>query len=109
MKPIARWDRFFHLIEENDPARHLKSIHNGEETMNYDHRKPWVDHVCIQNWNVKRTADWRATGASRLSTTNSNTKATSACLGRSHRAGTQHRFWITVTRGGYAGHGECLR
>ena len=27
--------------------------------MNFDHRKPWVDHVCIQNWNVKRTADWR--------------------------------------------------
>jgi hypothetical protein len=58
-KPVARWDRFFHIIEENDPARHLKSIHNGEETMNFDHRKPWVDHVCIQNWNVKRTSEWR--------------------------------------------------
>ena len=55
VKPVERWDRFFHIIEENDPARHLKSIHNGEETMNFDHRKPWVDHVCIQNWNVKRT------------------------------------------------------
>ena len=59
VKPVAQWDRFFHIIEENDPARHLKSIHNGEETMNFDHRKPWIDHVCIQNWNVKRTADWR--------------------------------------------------
>ena len=58
-KPVAQWDRFFHIIEENDPARHLKSIHNGEETMNFDHRKPWVDHVCIQNWNVKRTTEWR--------------------------------------------------
>jgi hypothetical protein len=27
--------------------------------MNFDHRKPWIDHVCIQNWNVKRTAEWR--------------------------------------------------
>jgi hypothetical protein len=25
VKSVARWDRFFHLIEENDPARHLKS------------------------------------------------------------------------------------
>ena len=59
VKPVAQWDRFFHIIEENDPARHLKSIHNGEETMNFDHRKPWIDHVCIQNWNVKRTSEWR--------------------------------------------------
>ena len=27
--------------------------------MNYDHRKPWVSHVCIQNWDVKRTPEWR--------------------------------------------------
>ncbi len=25
VKPVAKWDRFFHLIAENDPARHLKS------------------------------------------------------------------------------------
>ena len=35
VKPVAQWDRFFYIIEENDPARHLKSIHNGEETMNF--------------------------------------------------------------------------
>ena len=48
-KPMAQWDRYFHIIEENDPYRHLKSIHNGDVRMNFDHRKPWVNHVCIQN------------------------------------------------------------
>ena len=54
-KPMEQWDRYFHILEENDPYRHLKSIHNGDVTMNYDHRKPWVTHVCIQNWDVKET------------------------------------------------------
>ena len=54
-KPMAQWDRYFHILEENDPYRHLKSIHNGDVRMNFDHRKPWVDHVCIQNADVKRT------------------------------------------------------
>src|SRR5262249_24001194 len=42
VKPVEQWDRYFHIIEENDPYRDLKSIHNGEETMNFNHRKPWV-------------------------------------------------------------------
>ncbi len=58
-KPMAQWDRYFQIIEENDPYRHLKSIHNGDVKANYDHRKPWVSHVCIQNWDVKRTQEWR--------------------------------------------------
>ena len=58
-KPIAQWDRYFEILEENDPYGHLKSIHNGDPAMNFDHRKPFVTHVCIQNWDVKRTPDWR--------------------------------------------------
>ena len=34
-KPMTQWDRYFHIIEENDPYRHLKSIHNGDVNMNY--------------------------------------------------------------------------
>ncbi len=58
-----------HILEENDPYGHLKSIHNGDQTMNFDHRKPWVSHVCIQNWDVKRTPNgasiWQAGGQRR--------------------------------------------
>ena len=80
-KPMEQWDRYFHILEENDPYGHLKSIHNGDVTMNFDHRKPWVSHVCIQNWDVKRTAEWREPMASRWSTTSRNTRATSSAAG----------------------------
>jgi hypothetical protein len=58
-KPMSLWDRFCHILEENDPNGHLRSIHNGDQSMSFDHRKPWITHVCIQNWDVKRTPEWR--------------------------------------------------
>ena len=108
VKPLARWDQFFHVIEENDPARHLKSIHNGEETMNFDHRKPWIDHVCIQNWNVKRTTDWRREWGKPIVNDELEYEGDiSLAWGDLTAQEMTHRFWVTVTRGGYAGHGEC--
>jgi len=35
------WDHFFEIVQENDPYDHLRSIHNGNVAMNYDHTKPW--------------------------------------------------------------------
>lgn len=107
IKPIERWDRFFAIIAENDPYGHPRSIHNGEETMNYDHRKPWVDHVCIQNWNVKQTGVWRAEWGKPI--VNDELEYEGDILmawGNISAQELVHRFWLTVTRGGYAGHGE---
>ena len=110
VKPIARWDRFFHIIEENDPARHPKSIHNGEETMNFDHRKPWVDHVCIQNWDVKRTADWRREWGKPIVNDELEYEGDiSLAWGDLTAQELTHRFWVTVTRGGYARTRRMLR
>ena len=110
VKPIDRWDRFFHIIEENDPYRHPKSIHNGEEQMNYDHRKPWVDHVCIQNWDVKRTDRWRQDWGKPI--INDEPEYEGDILmswGNLSAQELVHRVWLTVTRGGYAGHGETFQ
>jgi hypothetical protein len=56
VKPMSQWDHYFHILEEKDPYQHLRSNHNGDVTMNYDHTKPWITHVCIQNWDVKRVS-----------------------------------------------------
>jgi hypothetical protein len=46
-KTVADWDRYFQILQENDPYGHLRSIHNGKKI--YDHNKPWITHASIQN------------------------------------------------------------
>lgn len=46
-KSASDWDRFFRIVQVNDPYGHLRSIHNG--TILYSHWQPWVTHVSIQN------------------------------------------------------------
>lgn len=106
-KPVSQWDRYFHILEENDPYGHLKSIHNGDPTMNFDHRKPWVTHTCIQNWDVKRTQEWRdAYGKPVVNDEPEYEGNIIQSWGNLTPQELVHRFWITATRGGYAGHGE---
>jgi hypothetical protein len=106
-KPMGQWDRYFHILEENDPAGHLKSIHNGDQTMNFDHRKAWVSHVCIQHWDVKRTPEWRdAYGKPVINDEPEYEGNIWPSWGNITAEELTHRFWTTVMRGGYAGHGE---
>jgi Domain of unknown function (DUF5060)/Protein of unknown function (DUF4038)/Domain of unknown function (DUF5605) len=46
-KKESDWDRFFQIVQANDPYNHLRSIHNGSNI--YDHNQPWVTHASIQN------------------------------------------------------------
>lgn len=106
---VETWDRFCHILEENDPAQHLRSIHNGDQNMNFDHRKPWITHVCIQNWDVKRTPEWRVAYGKPV--VNDEPEYEGNIIynwGNITAEELVHRFWTTVTRGGYAGHGETF-
>jgi hypothetical protein len=97
-KPMSFWVRVFQLLEETDPVRHLASIHNGDPEAAYDHRKPWVSHVCLSTGTSSGRPSGAGSGASRSSTTSRSTRATSQEL--------VHRYWLTLLRGGYIGHGE---
>ncbi|MCE5184866.1 MAG: DUF5060 domain-containing protein [Planctomycetaceae bacterium] len=46
-KTPADWDRFFQIVQSEDPYGRLRSIHNG--TLLYNHTQPWVTHASIQN------------------------------------------------------------
>nr|WP_026785186.1 DUF5060 domain-containing protein [Pleomorphomonas koreensis] len=105
--PMESWDGYCHLIEEHDPVRHLMSIHNGDPRMNYDHRKPWISHVCIQNWDVKRMPEWRqAYGKPVVDDEPEYEGNIWPAWGNITAEELVHRFWLALTRGGYAGHGE---
>jgi len=109
-KPMHQWDRYFHIIEENDPYGHLRSIHNGDPKANYDHRKSWVSHVCIQHWDVKRTSEWRAAYGKPVVNDEPEYEGNiTEAWGNISARELVHRFWTTVLRGGYAGHGETYR
>lgn len=107
VKPMAHWDRIFQALEQNDPYRHLKSIHNGDPAMAYDHSKAWVDHVCLQNWDVKRTAEWREEWGKPIVNDEPEYEGNiPRPWGNISAQELVHRSWITVLRGGYVGHGE---
>ena len=107
VKPLERWDRFCQLISEWDPYRHLMSIHNGEVSMKYDHRKPWITHVSVQDWDVKRTPEWRQDWGKPLVNDEMEYEGDiPRPWGNISARELVHRFWLTVTRGGYGGHGE---
>ncbi|WP_316857881.1 DUF5060 domain-containing protein [uncultured Cohaesibacter sp.] len=107
VKPVSLWDEFFHILEEQDQAGHLRSIHNGDAAMNFDHRKPWVTHVCIQHPDVKKTQEWReAYGKPVVNDELEYEGNIFLCWGNISARELVHRFWITALRGGYAGHGE---
>jgi hypothetical protein len=108
-KPMPQWDRYFEILEESDPYGHLKSIHNGEVTMNFDHSKSFVSHVCIQNWDVKRTPEWRDAYSKPVIDDEPEYEGNIyPAWGNISAQELVHRLWIAVMRGGYAGHGETF-
>ena len=107
VKPMERWDRFFRIIEECDPYGHPKSIHQGDPAKVYNHRKPWVDHVSIQHYDVYQTPAWRADYGKPILNDEMHYEGNIIqCWGSITAETMVHRFWMTVTKGGYAGHGE---
>ncbi len=106
-KPMELWHKFCHVLEENDHLQHLMSIHNGDPAKNYNHRLPWITHVCIQHWDVKQTPLWReAYGKPVINDEPEYEGDLYQSWGSITAEELVHRFWITTIRGGYAGHGE---
>jgi hypothetical protein len=106
-KPMAQWDLFFRLVRKNDPYGHPCSIHNGDPNMNYDHTRPWVSHVCVQNWDVKRAKEWRKEYGKPIIDDECEYEGDIPLpWGNITAQELVHRFWIMVANGCYAGHGE---
>jgi hypothetical protein len=45
------WDRFFSILQKEDPHQRLRGIHNGSKW--YDHTKDWVTHASLQSSDMK--------------------------------------------------------
>lgn len=106
-KPMGHWDAFFQEIERRDPYGHLRSIHNGNLDQNYDHTKPWVTHVCIQNPFVHECKAWRQTWGKPVIDDECEYEGNVPLpWGNISARELVHRFWVMAANGCYAGHGE---
>jgi len=100
------WDRFFGILQKEDPHQRLRGIHNGKQW--YDHTKGWVTHASLQ------TSDMQ--GGTRFREYYHKPVIYDECRyeGNIDRNWGQltaremvQRFWLGTMSGCYVGHGEC--
>ena len=109
-KPMERWDRFFHVLRDEDPHQHLRSVHNGNTKKLYDYSQPWVTHVSIQHSDVMQVRAWRDEyGKPVINDECEYEGDIPNPWGNISARELVHRFWVMVMGGGYATHGETYQ
>ena len=104
-KTMLDWYDNFRLVAEEDPAGHLRSIHNCNGF--YDYGKPWVTHCSIQPSDIEKTPRW-------LEEYEKPVVIDECCYegnipdswGNIPAQELVNRMWTGFALGGYVGHGE---
>jgi hypothetical protein len=108
-KTMADWDRYFQIVQQADPFHHLRSIHNG--ALIYDHNKPWVTHVSMQNGaaveEAGRAEMYRGVYGKPVVYDEVKYEGDSNYRwGNLSGQEMVHRFWAGTVAGTYVGHGD---
>ena len=110
-RPEDRWDRAFQVVRDHDAHERPRSIHNWIDI--YDHNKPWVTHVSLQNGfavaDFGRALLYR--DVYRKPIVLDEIKYEGDIPERwGHLSGPElvHRFWVATVSGTYASHGESF-
>ena len=108
IKTMDDWDRFFAILQKEDPYGRMRGIHNG--AIWYDHTQPWVIHASLQ------TSDMN--GGVRFREKYQKPVIYDECKYEGNipqgwgsltaREMTQ-RFWLGTLSGCYVGHGETYK
>lgn len=108
IKTMEDWDRFFSILQREDPYARMRGIHNG--SIWYDHTKDWVMHASLQ------TSDMN--GGVRFREKYQKPVIYDECKYEGNipqgwgnldaRTMTQ-RFWLGTMSGCYVGHGETYK
>ena len=57
-KQMEDWDRFFQILQKEDPYGRMRGIHNGQ--IWYDHTQDWVTHASLQTSDMAGGVGYRA-------------------------------------------------
>jgi hypothetical protein len=103
-KTTEDWDRFFQILQSEDPYGHLRSVHNWRTW--YDYTKPWVTHLSLQA-SPKMVREWREKYKKPVIVDEFRYEGNIRySWGDLTAEECTRRFWDAVTKGGYASHGE---
>jgi len=104
-KSMKDWDRFFRIVQENDPYSRLRSIHHSKVI--YDHSKPWCTHASLQESDFEKSAERLAAWNKPIIYDEIKYEGNIARRwGNLSPMEMTHRFWQAVVAGVYASHGE---
>ncbi|WP_338722018.1 DUF5060 domain-containing protein [Devosia sp. XK-2] len=104
-KTLADWDRFIHIVSDNDPFGHLLSVHNCFAF--YDHNHPRITHSSIQRSAASNSALWREKYGKPVSIDECCYEGDiSELWGNITPQKMVRRFWDGTVNGGYVTHGE---
>ena len=107
-KKMADWDRFFQIVQKNDPYQRMRGIHNCRGF--YDHNKPWVTHASIQSSDLARGREWRDKYKKPIIYDECKYEGNiPQGWGNITAQELVHRFWLGTIGGCYVGHGETYR
>lgn len=99
------WDRFFSILQEEDPHQRLRSIHNGSKW--YDHTKEWVTHASIQSSDMNGGVRYRDRYHKPVIYDECRYEGDiSEGWGNLTAREMVQRFWLGTLSGCYVGHGE---
>lgn len=104
-KSAQDFDRYFRIVQQYDPAGHLRSVHYSH-TM-YDYSRPWVTHASLQTYAFDSAAGWLSTWAKPLCFDEVQYEGNlNSRWGNLSGQEMMRRFWLGVIAGCYVTHGE---
>jgi hypothetical protein len=106
-KDWTDWDRFFSILQNEDPYQRLRGIHNGK--IWYDHTKVWVSHASVQNSNLDKGIELRNKYKKPVVFDECRYEGNiERGWGQLSGKTMTERFWLGAVNGCYVGHGETF-
>lgn len=104
-KTSQDWDKYAHIIQENDVFDHLRSIHYCYHQ--YEYFRGWCTHAGVQDSRLERAAGWRADWQKPVVFDECKYEGNIASRwGNISGDAMTRRFWVAAAQGTYCGHGE---
>lgn len=99
------WDRFFSILDKEDPHQRMRGIHNGR--LWYDHTKSWVTHASLQTSDMIGGVRYRQQFHKPVIYDECRYEG-NVPQGWGNLTGREmaQRFWLGTMSGCYVGHGE---